>query len=138
MLAPHVTQADRPGKQGRIPGAGDAAGFIPVVQQVRSGRRRHGGGKLQLREPPVDVAARAHPLDDFLAGVASFFVVDVSVFEARLVRDLLVALVDAKPGCAQFQAQGVESFHSRGRSPNRADARRKVAPQIRKVLARHD
>src|SRR6202040_907869 len=105
----------------RISGARDAAGFIPVVQQVGSGRRRHGGGKLQLRKPPVDVTARANPLDNFLAGVASFLVVDVRVFEARLVRYLLVAVVDAEPRCPYFKAQGVKSFHPSGRSPNGAD-----------------
>ena len=77
MLAPHVAQADRLSEQGENAVLVTFPTSLPLVQQFRSGGGRLSGGKLQLREPPVDVAARAHPLDDFLAGVASFLVVDV-------------------------------------------------------------
>jgi hypothetical protein len=138
VLSPHVTKADRPSEQGRIPGTRDATGFAAIVQQIRSCGRRHGGGKLQFRESPVDVSARADPLNDFLAGVASFFVTDVRQFESRLVRDLLVAIIHAKPWHAQLKPQRIKCFHPNGRSSGGANARGKFAPQIHKGLARDD
>src|SRR5258708_155913 len=82
----------------------DVPDFFAVESEERI-RFGHGvAGKSQLDALAVDLAARAHALDDFLAGVAAFGVTDVAVLQARLVGGLFFAEVVAEPGDAFGEA----------------------------------
>src|SRR5258706_187561 len=123
-------------------GSRDVADFFAVEGEERI-RFGHGvAGKSQLDALAVDLAARAHALDDFLAGVAAFGVTDVAVLQARLVGDLFFAEVVAEPGDALGEAGFAPSrvFHPRGlvatkrrpknlaQSPDAFPLRQKIQP----------
>ena len=74
------------------------------------------------------MAARPHPLDDFLPGVAAFFIADVRMFESRFVRNILIVVVVAKPRGAALQPNRVERFHAGGRAAMGAHARFEFPP----------
>src|SRR6202008_561850 len=93
LLAPNIAKSYGASDSRGVPSARDAADVVPVAQQRCSRGRGRGGGKLQLCEAPVDVPAGADALDDFLSRIATLFVVDVGLFQAGLVRDLLIAVV---------------------------------------------
>src|SRR5258708_37193805 len=78
-------------------GARDVADFFAVQRQRCAPLRHNLAGKSQPDTLAVDLAAGAHALDDFLAGVAAFGVADVAVLQTGLVGDLFFAEVVAKP-----------------------------------------
>src|SRR5258708_17835672 len=95
----------------RVPaarGARDVADFFAVQRQRCAPFRHNLAGKSQPDTLAVDLAAGAHALDDFLAGVAAFGIADVAVLQTGLVRGLFFAEVLPQPRNALVQAGGAQ------------------------------
>src|SRR5260370_5243279 len=95
----------------RVPaarGARDVADFFAVQRQRCAPFRHNLAGKSQPDTLAVDLAAGAHALDDFLAGVAAFGIADVAVLQTGLVRDLFFAEVTPEPRNALREAGGAQ------------------------------
>ncbi len=60
-------------------------------------------GETQANAAAVDLAARAHTLDDLLARVAPLGVADVTIFESGFVRDLPFPEIVTEPGNALLE-----------------------------------
>src|SRR6266852_5768075 len=104
----------------RVPGpcrSRHVAHFFSVESQERFRFGDDVAGKSQPHALAVDLAAGAHALDNFLAGVAAFGVADVSVLQAGFVGDLFFAEVIAEPRHALSEAGGAH-----GRVSHRAAA----------------
>src|SRR5258707_3052967 len=100
-----VTHANDAQRVPGFSGAGDVADFF-AVQSKRGACFRHNvAGKGQPDTLAVDLATGAHTFDDFLAGVATLGVADVSILPTGFVGDLFFAEVVAGPPDALSEAR---------------------------------
>src|SRR4029077_2766202 len=86
----------------------DETGFFAVRGQNIAGGGDGSTGETQADAAAVHLAAGAHALDDFLAGVTALGIADVAVFQRGFVRDLPFAEVIAKPRDPLLEAKGAE------------------------------
>jgi len=132
MFSSHITKTNRPLQQRRIGRAGNVAnlagGRVSGGEELRSGGGRSGRKKLQLSEPPVDMATRPDAFDDFLPGVTAFLIADMGMFESSFVWNVPVVIVVPKPWNTRFQPNLVDCLHSCRHSAKGAHARVQLMP----------
>jgi len=116
-------------------GAGDVADFFAILCDERVRCRDYIAGKNKLNALAVHLAAGAHSLDDFLAGVAAFGVTDVAVLQSGFVGDLFFAEVVPEPRNALSEARGTQRGVAHRRAFVPADRIQKNLPELGKFLA---
>jgi hydroxyacylglutathione hydrolase len=125
----------------RVPGSRgsrDVADFSSIERQGRF-RLGHGvAGEEQFHASAVDLSTRAHPLDDFLPGVAALGVADVAVLQSGFVGDLFFAEVIAKPRHALGEPRPAQRRVSHRPAAVLSRRLRKNLPKPRQLSSFHD